>query len=437
MFKRSTVSILTAGLLTLTACSTAGTDAAAPADDAAEQTADDQVPVETPTNERLVGAIPVDQVVASPPVEPPTDQRLVDAIPVDQVFTEPPPATGERNDPYLPGYRHIINKGDGHIWEVAVLAPGRAVETIDRGELLQNLVVYAFPVEVVIVATGEADHSIVRPWHWEIGEEGALYSTRPQYGLFPQCLELEVPDLLPPRIVAMAGATITGTMCATLFESTFDQGPLLIMRDEDCSMLGSATRCAHFETGTFAHEVAPSEHAASEVVPDGTGEPGNINNPLPVGTAATVGGATPVWDHTDDVWNLTATGPIEDVTAAFDSGALQPVREIDRYSEYHRNPGDPIYRIRIEATLLEEYSSNRPMDLLRLIELVGNKSLSMVEPAPHLCTATDNRPIDPGQTVTYDVCFVLPAADVAGSPLLRARLEHVDETVDIIYLSTQ
>lgn len=436
MFKHSAVSILTAGLLTLTACSTAGTDAAAPdptdppattiaepaptdaaapADDPGEQTADDPDPVETPTNERLVGAIPV-----------------------DQVFAKPPPATGEFNDPYLPGYRHIINKGDGHIWEVAVLAPGRALETIDSGsELFQNEVVYAFPVEVVIVATGEADHSIVRPWHWEIGEEGSRYSSRPQYGLRPQCLELEVPDLLPPRIVAMAGATITGTMCATLYESTFDQGPVLNMRDEDCSMLGSSFRCAHFETGTFAHEVAPSEHAASEVVPDGTGEPGNINNPLPVGTAATVGGATPVWDHTDDVWNLTVTGPIEDVTAAFDSGALQPVREIDRYSEYHRNPGDPIYRIRIEATLLEKDSATRPMDLLRLIELVGNKSLSMVEPAPHLCTATDNRSMDPGQTVTYDVCFVLPAADVAGSPILRARLEHVDETVDITYLSTQ
>ena len=40
--------------------------------------------------------------------------------------------------------------------------------------------------------------------------------------------------------------------------------------------------------------------------------------------------------------------------------------------------------------------------------------------------------------VTYvNVCFVLPAADVAGSPILRARLEHVDETVDITYLSTQ
>lgn len=410
MFTRSAVPALTAGLLILTACSTAGTDAAAPdptdppATTIAEPAPADNTdgPVDEPADTLKPADEPAEQP-ADAPVEEPAEEPAEEPLPI---------GTGTLDDPYLPGYRHTITD-HGDTWEFTVTGPGEDITALATrpDDVQPGTYLYGFPVEIVLVdapsGTGTA-----APYFWSAVDVAADTVSSPmmQFSAFP-CDS--VPNALQQTEYQMLpGATLTGIACFEVPDGTIN--PLFSLDPMGATPVLAA--------GTFDHDIAPSSNATfpSGVNIDGTGDPGSMNNPMPIGEPLAV-------QVNASDWEITVTGPAENITSSIPADVLAAVLP-DFNADTRAIIGVPVDLTVTKAGIVGASA----MDLFHVMRAVTMNNGQMASPSGVCDTfgTTDIYDLADGTTISTLLCFDIPGFGpvplLTIQPDLSASLRYFD-----------
>lgn len=332
---------------------------------------------------------------------------------------------GSREDPAPLGEGFVFElstfgDADESVWEATVTGPGRDItaevmeENMFNDPPVDGNIFFGIPFRLILAEAGKVPLAPIFNLSWDVFGPASLKI----YGsLDARCGVM--PDEFESSTEVFIGGGIEGMLCFSLPQEDVDAGPLLSAEP--------AGDRIYLETSGEIGAVGPSVYAGAALVPDGSGDLGEITNPSPVGadisfTVSSFG------DADGSVWSALVTGLGRDITAE--------VMEENMFNEPAAQ-GHIFYGIPFELTLAE--ASKEPLAPLFNIswDLFGPSSLKIFSGLYASCGVVPDvvdtmTEVFVGGSLSGLLCFSIPQADADAGPLLST-----DQGSVRLYLATK